>query len=704
MRIISLSFLLICSLHVDAGEDYPWYTQGDFAPEARLEFNVSNPLNLDRENCPVVIKRENFPIPDLHEMWITVVDPELPPFKGPSEELLRLQGGHQLREETNGHALFHQMDDLDKDGIWDEIFFQVDIPADASKTIFIYLGENIRGWNKHFTHANIGSYCRHIMPFWESENVGWKIWFANCCDVFAKRKPVLMSNHLYMENYDGYGVSLTNEDWGSDIQGVAGTLGGGGICLFEFPKKPDVMSLPRFTPAQAEGAHGSLWNAGQISDTRYAYEVVVNGPVRSIIKIKGMNWNSGNGFYEYEQLYTVYAKQSYCTSKVTFTTFQPKKSGVMAGCGFKKKPQEDHFIQEEGLIISSGPEGIRDPEKIDDREDYQVDFIGSALVVKDEYKPEYAYIPGHGGNHTFKVTPHHHTYEFMLASAWSEGAVYNNKEDFTTYIRKTHQEYNNPLQVDFVNTQEKSLRYLSPVFEDVDIQKDIVFKEVVNHKGENENLSLDVYTPSGDAEINRPAILWIHGGGFRYGNDKTQSYIVSMAERFARRGYVGVSINYRVRENPRDDIEGTLSEALEDAMSGLDWLRDNSDEYNIDRDKIFVGGGSAGGMIAINLCYKDGNGSENWDKSGIIGHINLWGVPDPSLLQARIDGDDPPTIIVHGTEDPLVPFVNSEKLVKELEDQGVEYELIPIEGAGHTPAAHMDDFAVRIARFLYDIL
>jgi len=455
MRNLLSLLLAITAFSISAKGQDPWYTQGEFTPEFRMEFTITNPLDIDRQNCAVIIPRINFPIPDLHEMWVTVVDPEGTPYEGPSEDLLALQGGHQLREETNGQAIFHQMDDLDKDGIWDELFFQVDIEANSSKTIFIYLGENIRGWNKHFTHVNIGSYCRHQMPFWESENVGWKIWFANCVDVFAKRKPVLMSNHLYMENADGYGVSLTNEDWGSDIQGVAGTLGGGGICLFESPDQPDIMSLPRFTPAQAELAPGSLWNAGQISDTRYAYEVVVNGPVRSIIKIKGMNWDSGNGFYEYEQFYTVYAKQSYCTSRVNFTTFQPKKSGVLMGCGFKKKPEEDHFIQEKGMVISSGPEGIRDPEKIDDRMDYQVDFIGSAIVVKDVYKPEYQFVSSREGNHTIKVTPHHNTYEFMLASAWSEGAVYNNKEDFTEYMRKTHLEYNNPLKVQFAGTDEK---------------------------------------------------------------------------------------------------------------------------------------------------------------------------------------------------------------------------------------------------------
>ena len=250
----------------------------------------------------------------------------------------------------------------------------------------------------------------------------------------------------------------------------------------------------------------------------------------------------------------------------------------------------------------------------------------------------------------------------------------------------------------------ESVRYLHPIFENVDIEKDIVFDEVVNHKGETEKLLLDVYTPAGDTEINRPAILWIHGGGFRYGNDKTQSYIVAMANRFARRGYVGVSIDYRVRENPREDIEGTLSQALDDAMTGLNWLRSNSEKYNIDKNKIFVGGGSAGGMIAVILCYKDGTDSEKWDKSGIIGLINLWGSPDPSWRVSMVDKNDPPTIIVHGTEDPLVPYINSELLMQELKRHDIKCEIIPIEGAGHTPADHMDEFAKKIAQFLFEIL
>jgi hypothetical protein len=237
---------------------------------------------------------------------------------------------------------------------------------------------------------------------------------------------------------------------------VAGSFGGGAICLFENTLKPDLVSLPRFTPVKIESSPGSPWNLGQISDTRYAYEVIVNGPVRSMVKIKGMNWNTANGSYAYEQYYTAYARQSYTASKVVFTTFSPDIEGVKMGVGFRKKPEENHFVQEDGIIISSGPEEIKDPENIDDRKAHVVEFIGTALIVKDTYKPEYQFVSEHKGNHTFRINdPQNHSFEFMVSSAWSEGAVYNNAQDFSDYIRKTSLEYGSPVQVSFVGKQEK---------------------------------------------------------------------------------------------------------------------------------------------------------------------------------------------------------------------------------------------------------
>ncbi len=434
----------------------PWYSQGDFYPAQRIEFQVTNPLNVARPNTPVIIQRENFPMPDLHEMIITIVDPSGDPRPAPSDSVLNVQGGHQLRAETNGRMVFHQLDDLDKDGIWDELFFQLDMKPRETRTIYIYLGENIRGWNTHHTHANIGSYCRHIMPFWETEEVGWKIWFANSVDAYGKRKPNLVSPVLYMRNVDGYGIANINHDYGSDIQEVAPSFGASAICLFEHPELPDSIAMPRKTPAKQRLHPESLWNAGQISDTRYAYDVVVNGPLRSTIRIKTMNWDTGCGYYEFVQDYTAYAHQNYCVSKVHYTTFQPLGAGVLMGCGMKKKPQEDNFVQKGGYLISSGPEEVRDPEKIDQRENIVVDFIGGAIIVKDIYKPQYQFIPAYTGNHVFRVTPdENNTYEYMVCTAWSEGTKLRNKADFNNYVAQMADEFNNPITYKFIGIDSK---------------------------------------------------------------------------------------------------------------------------------------------------------------------------------------------------------------------------------------------------------
>ena len=250
---------------------------------------------------------------------------------------------------------------------------------------------------------------------------------------------------------------------------------------------------------------------------------------------------------------------------------------------------------------------------------------------------------------------------------------------------------------------DKPVRYLNPVFEKIEIQKDIEFGEVKNYEGKIEKLLLDIYSPQDDTLSKRPLFFLMHGGGFRPGNDKTQSYIVNLANDFSRRGYICISINYRIRENPKDDKKGTMTDALKDAIAGLDWIRKNHESLRIDPSKIVVGGGSAGGMLAVNFCFKDTSIAEKWDKSGIIALVNLWGSPDQSYMFSTIDKSDPPVIIVHGTADKLVPFENSLQLVKDLKSNNVRHELITLEGAEHTPVKLYNTFAEKIAAFIYPV-
>ena len=411
-----------------------WYTQGAFKPVERVQIQIINSLDFNRDNCPIVIKRNDFPIQDLHEFWVTVVDPDLPSDGEPTKELLARQGFHQARQEKNGHHISHQLDDLDKDGLWDELFFMTDLKASETKIIYVYLGFNQRGWNPHATHAGIGSYCRHLVPFWESEHVGWKLWYASDCDIYGKRTSQLMSVDLYMKNLDGYGVPY---DMGSDIMSVSNSFGGGGICVFEHAAYPDSISRPRFTPAREKQGFRHNFNVGQVSDTRYAFDVVVNGPLRSTIKVKTMNWNTGTGSYELEQNYTAYAHHNYAICKVKFHQFNSQKDRISAGVGIRKNQNEMMYYNQSGVIITAGPEEIRNPDDIEGLQKLTVDYVGTALVVKEEYQPIYHFISGWKGNHVFQVTQSDDIeFEYLIAAGWSEGSVLRTLDDFKKYVLK----------------------------------------------------------------------------------------------------------------------------------------------------------------------------------------------------------------------------------------------------------------------------
>ena len=423
----------------------PWYTEGDFAPAVRVKLDLVNTLDFDRPNCPIAIPAGRLPIRDITEMSIIVVDPSLPGVPQPTEEELALGGGHRIQKETNGHQLYSQYDDIDRDGIGDEFFFMTDLTASGTKTLYLYFGFTQRGWNVHGTHGAIGSYVRHLIPFWESANVGWKLWYPTDCDLYGKRKNVLMAQELYMKNLNGYAVS---RDYGSDIMRVDDSFGAGGVCLFEVPAAPDSASRPRFTPAKSEFKPPRGWNGGQLSDTRYAFEVIVNGPLRSMIKVKTMNWNTGAGAYELEQIYTAFANQNYSTCRVKFTKFAPKNPGTMFGCGIRKIVGEYDTAREGNAVVTIGRDEITSPDDPTGSIRLPVAYVGTGLIVKDSYRPRFRFVPAHQGNYTFSVPAgRNRAFEYMVLAGWSEGEVLNKAEDFKAYVFRTAREYNNPVVV-----------------------------------------------------------------------------------------------------------------------------------------------------------------------------------------------------------------------------------------------------------------
>jgi len=102
-------------------------------------------------------------------------------------------------------------------------------------------------------------------------------------------------------------------------------------------------------------------------------------------------------------------------------------------------------------------------------------------------------------------------------------------------------------------------------------------------------LQLDVFYPKAKTKQGYPAVLFIHGGGWRSG-DRSQH--VPLAQQLAARGYVSVTAEYRLSP------EALYPAAVHDLKTAVRWLRGNAQTYNIDTTKIAVWGFSAGGQLA----------------------------------------------------------------------------------------------------------
>jgi acetyl esterase/lipase len=89
------------------------------------------------------------------------------------------------------------------------------------------------------------------------------------------------------------------------------------------------------------------------------------------------------------------------------------------------------------------------------------------------------------------------------------------------------------------------LRYRDTVFSSYTLTSDLVYGSAPDLTGTTVPLKLDLYRRAGDTVTRGPAIVWVHGGGFS-GGDKTRSPFPALARKFARRGYVTASINYRL--------------------------------------------------------------------------------------------------------------------------------------------------------------
>lgn len=429
-----------------------WYTEGDDnIPGERISFTVTNPLDIPMKNQPVVIHREDLPVQNIPKRWINVVDPNLPSRDDPTIGELTEYGGYLYRRETNGRSIAQQIDDVNKDGVWDEIFFLTDLEPNETRRFYLYIGPYERGLYEHRTHAAIGNYGRMTVPFWESEVMGWKLWYPHDVDLHGKIEPMLTAYPEYTTNRSGYYM-----DWelGTDIMQVRSSFGAGGMALFEDPDDPEHPSRAFYSPYKDQGPY---------KDSRFTYYVDFNGPLRSRITVRTMNWNTEHGgFYELRQRYTAVADKVWSTVSVEFDTFLPPHDRVRYGAGIRvlgtEGPEEHRAVVGDGYVISLVEDiEARIPDEDIGDEALVVPWQGSALAVRSKYDPEYVRIDNYLGNHLFMMPVNEmNAFEYKIFGAWSyaEGTV-NNEADFLEYVEQETLKYNHPPVVEILEHEKR---------------------------------------------------------------------------------------------------------------------------------------------------------------------------------------------------------------------------------------------------------
>jgi acetyl esterase/lipase len=219
-----------------------------------------------------------------------------------------------------------------------------------------------------------------------------------------------------------------------------------------------------------------------------------------------------------------------------------------------------------------------------------------------------------------------------------------------------------------------------------------------------DSTTMDVYLPD-DAGEARPAVMFIHGGGWRHGSKDAHA---GAAKRLARSGYVAATINYRLVP------DGVFPLAVKDCLCALSFLRAHADEWGLDPERVAVAGYSAGGHLAALLgvaaddpalapdCAAGPTGPPAAAIPG-AGPVDLLAMnvdavaefvgasleDDPARWELaspihHVEAGEPPFLFIHGSGDWFVDLDEQTRAMDEaLRAAGNDSRVLSLDGSGH---------------------
>ena len=238
----------------------------------------------------------------------------------------------------------------------------------------------------------------------------------------------------------------------------------------------------------------------------------------------------------------------------------------------------------------------------------------------------------------------------------------------------------------------KRVRPLDPLAAKMEPDRKVLYKQVGDAK-----LFLHVFLPPGFKDSDRrPCLVAIHGGGWTGMNSR---YFYPFADHFAKRGMVGISIDYRLASK-RSGV--TVFDCVKDVRSAMRFIKLSAADLGVDPDRIAVCGGSAGGHLAsaTSLFERVNHAGDDLtiapDAAAMILYYPVIDTSENGYGQKKIGPrwkelspvDNvkkglPPTLLLHGTGDTVTPFAGASLFVKRSRAMGNEVRVVAHEGGVH---------------------
>ena len=352
-----------------------------------------------------------------------------------------------MLETEAGKVMPSQVDDINGDGNWDELFLLANVPAHSEIQLSVSLvnpgqlpvflqrsnvwlaspqddgtykevKEAKRPAISRENHTETRKHFQFEGPGWENDRVGFRIYFddRNGIDIFGKTTEIMVLENVGID--EDYHVL---QEWGMDILKVGASLGAGSIAL------ESDGDLHRVAP----GSDGS-------------YKLVTNGPLRSIFQLRFDNWNiEGNQFNVLHEI-TIYGGAWYYQSDISVEGNVQDVNIITGITTLDLDEKQANFTDYENGIVSLSTHG---------QQAIEGEYLGMAIMLSKADYLDFAYLDATAPdiNHTFMIrmktgqTP----VSFKFYSAWElSDPEFASVEKFEELLKTDALRMGSPVQVE----------------------------------------------------------------------------------------------------------------------------------------------------------------------------------------------------------------------------------------------------------------